>query len=384
MVKIKNYPARNGDAFLIADSSSNFNMLVDGGYAETFDQHIAADLKCIQAQGGELGLVIATHIDADHITGLIKFFDKNGNSQSPAIIPVNEVFHNSFRCLVTRSNLKHEVTEDDISLIEEIRTRGYPPPAPNTVSEQEISARQGNSLAKLLQDGGYKWNTSDGTLAIGGNGLTHIQFPTAKIEILGPTTLQLERLKKWWIREIRRLGITGTLENLDDVFEYMCADEQSMLTEQLLSAADGDLKQLHVPDTSVTNGSSISFILEIEGQRLLFLGDSWANEIVTALKSRGRMMYDAVKISHHGSVRNTNQELLQLIDSPHFFISTNGDQHNHPNFAVLKAIVQRPASFKRTLHFNYSTPASRKLLKFENKLGADFQLIENQTDWVQI
>jgi hypothetical protein len=65
-------------------------------------------------------------------------------------------------------------------------------------------------------------------------------------------------------------------------------------------------------------------------------------------------------------------------------ISTNGEGHQHPDFAVLKAIVDRPATFRRTLHFNYSTAASRSLKAYRSKSGAAFLVEENQTDWVTI
>jgi beta-lactamase superfamily II metal-dependent hydrolase len=176
-------------------------------------------------------------------------------------------------------------------------------------------------------------------------------LPQAKIKILGPSKVRLDALKKWWISEIRRMGIVGALEDLEDVFEFVLAHEVPDAGQQLLSTSDADLAAAYFPDNSVTNGSSISLIVEVEDRRLLFLGDSRADDIVAALAPNGRMIFDAVKIAHHGSLRNTSPELLTLVDSPHFFISTNGDGHSHPNFAVLKAIVDRPAAFRRTLHF---------------------------------
>lgn len=194
----------------------------------------------------------------------------------------------------------------------------------------------------------------------------------------------MKALAQWWISEIRRLGFVGSLEGLDDVFEYLCAHEVVNFGEQPLASSDTDLAAAYNPDSSVTNGSSISLILEIGGLRLLFLGDSWAEDIVTTLAPQGAMIFDAVKISHHGSVRNTNPDLLALVDSPHFFISTNGARHDHPDFPVLKAIVDRPAAFCRILHFNYSTPASRRLKEYQRDTGANFVVDEGQTGWVEI
>ena len=384
MVEIRSYPAKNGDAFLLKATDSTFAMLVDGGYADTFQQYIKADLKSLAASGRVLSVVVATHVDADHISGLLSFFRSNGRADAPAIIPVREVLHNSLRSLAAPPRSPTSLTSEDLTLLREIRRRGYPPPILPTDSIQEISARQGSSLAEFLRAGGYRWNTRDGTLAASGDKLNALRLPNVRLGILGPSRLRLDALKKWWISGIRRFGVTGSLEGLDDVFEFLCAHEVADPGVHALASSDGELADVYFPDDSITNGSSISFLLEIGGLRLLFLGDAWAEDIVTALKNDGPTVFDAIKIAHHGSARNTSPELLGLVDSPHFFIPTNGEGYQHPDFAVLKAIVDRPATFRRTLHFNYSTPASRRLRTYHSKAGADFVVEEGQTNWVKL
>lgn len=383
-IKIKSYPAKNGDAFLIRTNTLGFAMLIDAGYPDTFNQYIKPDLKNLATEGQELNLVVATHVDTDHISGLLAFFGMNGTAKSPTLIPVHEVFHNSLRSLVAPQEDKVEIRPDDAALLREIRLRGYPPQKSESIPEQDISARQGSSLAQLLSEGGYRWNTHDGSTPIGGDGLVALSLPQAQIKVLGPNKKRLAALKKWWISEIRRMGFIGALDNLDDIFEYLCAHEAVDPGEQQLTSSDADLSKVHLPDNSVTNGSSISLLIEVEGIRLLFLGDSWSDDMVAELEPDGPTIFDAIKISHHGSLRNTSTRLLSLIDSSHFFISTNGSSHSHPDFAVLKAIVDRPASFLRTLHFNYSTPASRKLKAYQSETGADFVVNESQSAWVTI
>jgi len=384
MVEIKSFPAKNGDAFLVKATNGSFTMLVDCGYGETFQQHVHAELEGLAASGHALDLVVATHIDADHISGLLPFFRQNGQAEDPVIIPVREVLHNSLRSLVVPTKGFPAYGTDDAALLNEIRRRGYNPPASATDLPQEISARQGSSLAELLRKGGYRWNTHDGTLTVGEAGLTELRLPGVRVKVIGPSQLRLEVLKRWWISEIRRLGLVGSLGELDDVFEFLCSNEVIDPGVHLLAASGGDLAQVYFPDDSVTNGSSIAFVTEVEACRLLFLGDAYAEDMVTALKQNGPTIFNAIKVAHHGSARNTSPELLTLVDSPHFFISTNGEGHQHPDFAVLKAIVDRPATFRRTLHFNYSTEASRSLKIYRSKSGAGFLVVENQSDWVAI
>ena len=92
MPYLKMYPARNGDAFLIRENLAKPTaILIDGGYASTFQEYILLDLTNLAHHGYSLDLVVATHIDTDHIAGLLAFFKCNGNSQAPKIIPVKDV-----------------------------------------------------------------------------------------------------------------------------------------------------------------------------------------------------------------------------------------------------------------------------------------------------
>lgn len=382
MIEIKSYPAKNGDAFLVRASDGSFTMLVDGGYAETFNIHLEPDLKRLAVNGGVLDFVIATHVDADHISGLLPFFRRNGRADAPEIIPVGEVLHNSLRSLVSRLTGHTALRPDDLAILQEIRQLGFPAPAAPH-ADQEISARQGACLSDLLRKNGYQWNTGDGTRPIGRDGLSSFTFPGGSITILGPNNDRLLALKNWWISELRRTGFVGSVAELDDIFEILCARETAAAASRTISSSD-DLSSAHLPDDSVTNGSSISMILEVGRIRILFLGDAWAADVVAELKSHKVSLFAAVKISHHGSARNTSPELLDLIDAAHWFISTDGNGHGHPDFAVLKAIVDRPATFKRTLHFNYSTPASVRLRSYRSASGAEFSVEEGNPGWIKL
>nr|WP_228725629.1 MBL fold metallo-hydrolase [Klebsiella quasipneumoniae] len=75
------YPAQNGDAFLL--STGRTNILIDGGYASTFYSYIQKDLEELAAKNACLNLVIITHIDADHIGGIICLLASYGDSDLP-------------------------------------------------------------------------------------------------------------------------------------------------------------------------------------------------------------------------------------------------------------------------------------------------------------
>ncbi len=391
MVRIKMYPAGNGDAFLIRANETN--VLIDGGYAATFHTEISTDLQAIAATGEALDLVVATHIDADHISGLIALLEANKSSDQSKVVTIRQIWHNSLRSITTMNTTS--LSPKSTGLLEAISRRGHPLPSNGAPAAQEISARQGSSLAALLHRGGYSWNYGDGTTSIWAQDMPRLALgPAGSVTIIGPNERRLNELHLWWKGKLRSMGYsgpTGAGEVIDDAFEFLCSHAPSSLSLKATALSGGATKRLedvYEPDTSVTNGSSIAMILELHGKRLLFLGDAWAEDMVEQLhrlKSEGQSMtFDAIKISHHGSLRNTSPDLLALIDAPIYFISSNGAGHGHPDFEVLAAIVDRPAAFSRQIHLNYSTSASARLTNYRPGSGSEFTVHVGNSDWVQL
>jgi hypothetical protein len=387
------YPAGNGDAFLL--SAAGTNILVDGGYPQTFNEHIAHDLSELSSKGENLDLLITSHIDADHISGLIRFLSLNGSSDSPRIVPIRNIWHNSLRSLTVKSDARIQASDQEI--LEAIHRRGHSFSAEIEQTESsatEISARQGSSLASLIHDGGYQWNGSDGTTKISVEHTGIFNLRSGKIHVIAPTQQRLSELLKWWKKQLRRMGYKGATDAgsfIDDAFEFICehAGESATSRPVILSAGSHkSLEDAYEPDSSITNGSSIATIIELGGVRILMLADAWAEDTVQVLRElqlQGcSMVFDAIKISHHGSLRNTSPELLQLVDAPRYIVSSNGAAHGHPDIEVLTAIVDRPAPFTRTLYFNYATPASNAIRNHQSKAKAPFTVLENVTNWIEI
>jgi len=387
MFRLKMYPAKNGDAFLI-DASGTY-ILIDAGFATTYHDFIAADLALLEKDGGRLDLVVCTHIDADHIGGLLEFISLNGTPDNRGI-KVDAVWHNSLRSLPFSA-----ATPDglhDRMILESIRRRGLPGEV--TSSLNLISARQGSSLAKLLQQYGYIWNSGDGTSCICEGDAPVSLRNDVSIWVIGPKAARLEELRDLWLRDLRKLGYKGASQAsdlIDDAYEMWCANAQFHPIPQATPIAAYEslrLADVYMPDTSISNGSSIALIIRTGSARLLFLGDAWADDVVTHLQALqttgGPHVFDAIKVSHHGSFHNTSVELLSIVDSPCFLISSDGSRHGHPHVEVLAEIVDRPAPFKRQLIFNYETAASRKLESHKSRSGTDFSVHVIENDWIHV
>lgn len=380
------YPAKNGDAFLV--DAARAYVLIDAGYASTYHDFIAADLEQLAKQGGRLDLVVCTHIDADHIGGLLEFFSRNGEPAKRGI-DVSAVWHNSLRSLPGPT--RETDCLNDRMVLESIRRRGFQAAASS--SPNPISARQGSSLARLLRQQGYTWNFGNGSTCISA-GITLSLPNDGSVQVIGPMTARLEELRNVWLREVKKLGYRGASKPsdlIDDAYEMWCASVPvSSIPQAKPIAANGRLRlsDVYAPDTSIANGASITLILDTGGKRLLFLGDAWAEDVVARLRSLHApttpIIFDAIKVSHHGSRRNTSVDLLSVADSSCYLISSDGTRHGHPDFEVLAEIVDRPAPFKRHIFFNYETAASKQLRSYTSKSGAAFSVQVAGNDWIHV
>lgn len=385
MLKIKMYPARNGDSFLV-NAAGTF-ILIDAGFASTFQNFVKADLASLTSDSRRLALAVCTHIDADHIGGLLEFFSSNG-PQPRRIVGVDRVWHNSLRSMPLPPGGEESV--EGKLVLEALRRRGFGGPA----APGPIGARQGSSLAKMLRQDGYLWNEGDGTTCISQDQQPLALSEAVSVEVVGPTRCRLEALRNVWLKEVAKLGYKGGMaptDLLDDAYEMWCATAPEAPPPQIrMVSANGyrRLADIYTPDQSPANGSSIAVIITSAGVRALFLGDAWAEDTVARLRSEkpatGPILFDAIKVSHHGSFHNTSPELLDTVDAPCFLISTDGSRHGHPDFEVLAEIVDRPAPFERRLIFNYETDGSARLRSHASRSGTPFSVHIAGTNWISL
>lgn len=359
------FEAGNGDSFLISCLGQNItNILVDFGYSNTYKKHVEEHLINMAAEKEKLDLIIVTHIDQDHISGGIRFFEENGNANAPKIIGVGEVWHNSYRHLemaetdkvLTEKERKHIASN---SIVIEQNREG------NTT---DTSGKQGSRLATNLHLRGYKWNSSFGGQAISYKGKDAICLnDEVKVTVLSPTMKELEGLKKIWKRELKVKFPTIELNNeiiFDDAIECVSlmrrpniAPNSSRDTSTTINLENLARTQIE-EDIDEINASSITCIIEFMKKKILLLGDSKSSIVEEQIKkiykeAKFPIIFDAIKIAHHGSARNTRNELLDIIDSENYFISTNGSVHGHPDIeTIAKIVIRENSGFTRNLYFS--------------------------------
>ncbi|AVB30195.1 ComEC/Rec2 family competence protein [Proteus mirabilis] len=326
--------ANHGDCIMVSyeGESGVFNILIDGGPSSAFrygQRQRYAGALCIalddlKEKEQQVDLVILTHIDDDHINGLIKAFEKVDYLRQMS----KSIWFNSSR-MITRYFNEPEIAENNILL---------------TDDSPQTSVQQGKDLETLLDEIGCE----RAPLVMASQ--VHNAGPFT-LKILSPNSEQLQKLLHKWPAE-NEPGLTSSQHN-----------------DYHLSLNDIWAEDKFESDQSVYNGSSIAFLLEADNKKMLFLGDAHDQGVAESIGALGysntnRLKVDLVKISHHGSQYNTSNELLSLLDSPRYVISTDGSKHGLPNKRTIARIIK---STNGTIYFNYEDVIPPLLLSHEIK-----------------
>lgn len=370
-MKIYVFPALNGDCILVEYVTSHY-ILIDGGYVNTYNKYLLPKLVEIANNGGTIDVIVVTHIDEDHISGIIKLLEED-------VLPISikEIWYNGYKHIQSVAIVSEE---DEIFAHKNICKET------NVVSPKSISAKQGCTLSTLIARKGLLWNgpTKGHTM----KGVISYSLGSATIHILSPNNDDISNVELFWKKRLIKDGLLSKAhsnEYWDDAFEFsLSKDKPGFHFHKKKVSKSYDLLKIkeekYMPDESATNGSSIAFVLEVEGKRVLFLGDAHAETIVESLitlygKKNAPFRFDAVKLSHHGSFNNNSPKLLEIITCDKWLISTNGDKYNHPDLPTLAHIITNGNNNASKFYFNYKLAICEELMKQDYHRGYNFEII---------
>ena len=366
---IEVYPALKGDCFLIQckNDEGQTNILIDAGYAST-SRVLEKRLKKPDFKNQHIDLMVITHFDADHIAGTIRFLNEN-NKSSTKIIDINEIWHNSYSHLFEVPRKK--LTSKQKEILSFVSEKVYDQKSYNDDQEGPINAKQGSTLGSLILSGGYKWNKTSNENALAIENIKNpISVRNVNLTLLSPNKDKLDSLKSLWYSELKERKVIKTKRHedyFDDAFEYVLMlnkeqlENEGLISKEPLKTIQEYLsEEFEIKDT-IANGSSIAFVVEFNNKKALFLGDAQPDLIVKELKkvfTERPILFDLVKVSHHGSKNNINDDLAELITSPKYLFSTNGKGHNHPDGYTISKILHFDKDRDKILYFNYKTDIS--------------------------
>lgn len=372
-------PADKGDCLLLT-SKDGRNMLIDGGMRSSYKRFVAPVMGQIADRRGKLDVVCVSHIDSDHISGVLQLFDdmvawrvhdfqrRNGNPEhrppaSPRPPEVGVIWHNAF----------HEQLGKNTGPVEEMLAAsaavlsGADDPEPRGLAEVSAdlatSVGEGIGLSRRIGDKQLKIPLNPefgGSLMLVRKNAPTIQLGSMKVSVLAPFKADLEKLRQEWnewlrTRQVQLKSIQrkakATEESLLGAAEvnriiHPALEQASELAAQIQAQAlefgVGKLGQRS--KVTVPNLASLMLLVEEEGRSILLTGDGHSDEIVKGLRElgkldpSGRKHVDVLKLQHHGAEFNIDQAFCDAITADHYVICANG-AHENPDLRVLDRIL---------------------------------------------
>jgi len=312
-------PAREGDAIWIDAGPTRIQ--IDGGRIATC-RDLRTRIEAMIEEGKALDLLVVTHVDRDHIEGVLEML-KAGKCPE-----IRDVWFNGY-----------------VHLLDE--------------AIESYSPQQGEALSRLIRTRQLPWNHAFGgkrIAVVDGDPLPSRTVGEITLTLLSPTPGKLEDLRGPWKKACEDAGlipgVPATAEPLPPEIESFGPIDIEELADKPFEA-----------DHAEPNGSSIAFLLEHDGKRVLLSGDAHPEILIASIdrileeSGEDKLAIDLFKLPHHGSRKNVSKDLLEKLDCPRYVFSTNGSYFDHPD-PVAVARVLKFGGADKTLYFNYHSPES--------------------------
>jgi beta-lactamase superfamily II metal-dependent hydrolase len=322
MFEIEMLPAREGDCLWLRYGSVRkpYQILIDGGRASTAKE-LRGRLRSLPPNQKTFELLIVTHVDRDHIEGILQLLEDPKLS-----VRFKDIWFNGYDHL-------------------------------RAVKLETFGAVQGERLSTALINRKLSWNRlwKRKAVCLGPKGLKTIRLPGAMtLTLLSPDRAKLTKLIPVWEKECKKAGLIPGSRG------------QHSGIKGLETLGGIDVEQLALTpfktDKGEPNGSSIAVLASYGGKKALLAGDAHADRIIESIKiykkSAKRLKLDAFKVAHHASEHNVSRQLIELVDCRRFLVSTKGAYLNHPTPAALARILKFGGKGAQ-IFFNYRNDYTR-------------------------
>lgn len=338
MFKLHAVQAQFGDSLILefGDSAKRRYILIDGGPPNNFKDDLDAALQTI-VPTKKLDLAVLSHIDNDHIIGLMDLLaalEEDAANGDPPRISVGGLWHNSFQKSIDPDG---EVTQRMQMLM---TMAGSASVAMPLAADAFFGVKEGNRLrilAKKLKLAVNKGFQND--LVMLETATAPIKFGKLTLRVVGPNQKNLDALRQEWL-------------------DWLSKAEKNMTS---------DPATLANADQSVPNLSSIVLLAEYEKKTILLTGDARSDHVLTGLEQAGlltggKLHVDVLKVAHHGSRRNHTATFFKKLTADTYVISANGKDDN-PDYDTLKWIVEAAKSAGRQIEIvvTNNTPSTKKI-----------------------
>ncbi|MBV1686352.1 MBL fold metallo-hydrolase [Novosphingobium sp. G106] len=389
-MKIEIFQSSKGDCLLL-EANDGARILCDGGMHDSMRGVVRKELAKLRTRNIKIDYVYVSHIDQDHISGVLalledelewRLYDHHKAKGTPKPKPkvprppeIGGIWHNAFRDQVGQNADKVEelLAASAATLLAtgdaELRGLGI------VYQEIALSIPEALKVSRLASADLLKIPTNQLPGAQGPAKLLMMRRDQQSIPvgsmiltIVGPGTKELEALKKGWNTWLESTdGHAGLARVRREIKEKL--DGVSDLTTV------GSRWNGIAPYKGVTapNIASLMFMVEENGKRLLLTGDSQQDFILAGLEQTGfleggSIHLDVLKVQHHASEYNLDENFAKHVSADHYIFCGNGENGN-PELSVIDLIYQsrlgkaaqrtlNPAAEGRKFKFWFSTTSS--------------------------
>jgi len=367
-VKLTAFQSEKGDCLLVESAGGGGRMLVDGGMRTSYRTFVAPALGALAAAQGALDLVCVTHIDRDHIAGVLQLMDdivawrvhdfqrihhnpRHPVPDSPRPPVVKQIWHNAF----------HELVEDNAGEIGDMLAAcaGILAGAPAEEADLLMIATEqreiANSIPEAIQ---LSRRVSAEQLGIPlnevfGGKLAFVRdqeapppplmLDTLQLWVIGPFESDLAKLRQEWNQWLK--ANQKSLAKLQrraerDADRLGTNDAAAVINLQLAQVEQlGDRKQVTVP-----NLASLMLLVEEGGKTALLTGDGHSEDILKGLdfyqrrNAQGQLHVNVLKVQHHGGEHNMSADFAALVTADHYVFCGNGE-HGNPDPRVVDLVI---------------------------------------------
>ena len=375
-MKLTVFPSDKGDCLLLT-SHDGHHVLIDGGMSRSYRRYVAPRLEALRTAGQKLDVVYVSHTDQDHIGGILTLAEDaflwkvfathlgatpdDGQSDAPdgfrrprdrARPPaIDKFWYNAFSAALPNVNGKFETT------LVRVATALAAASGSDVMRQAALATRE---LVASVGDGiqlnnrldkrqlGYPLNPEFGgdLMQIESDGAdvpAPLPIGSMRFHVIGPFREDLEKFARYWQEWIEKN--TAELKRLE---EERRDDERDLLPNEFerlhgrlnaLATRLGDRGKVTPP-----NLASLMFFVEEDRRSILLTGDGHGQDILRGLERQGKLdadggiHVDVLKVQHHGSENNLDEEFCRRVTANNYVFCANG-AHENPDLRVLEAIV---------------------------------------------
>lgn len=349
-MKFEALQARYGDCLLLTfgGPSRTNRLLVDGGPGRVFDTTLSRRLES-ERQGRLsepliIDAVMVSHIDEDHILGILDLFavlQEAEERRTPPPYKVRWLLHNSFDAMAGEGEGGTARTIGGETVLASFGASGVLPlPGDKEADETAVkvlaSYPQGSKLSTMAAALRISRNPPDQqVLMLEGSQPRTLRIGDAKLRILGPLEWEVGKLRAEWAK-------------------WRAKKQRNEVDAEAAKALAAYL------DSSVPNLSSIVTMVESGSSRILLTGDARGDKILTGLEQAGLLTpggaplkVDILKLPHHGSSRNIDLDFFKRIHADHYVASGDGTYVN-PDPETLRMIRRARPEGGYAVHLTYA------------------------------